>query len=229
MVLTRITDSAHSEAILHCACTEYLITWSRATTKSSFLSLKTMPKATFFYVDDVQVTAVGVEDLNAFDVTNVNTAVAVHGNRIRSAQLAGLIASTTKTIDKLPVATKFEDRIVESAECVDVTRPSTATRILNSESPLAVLIAAGIFSVTFRLNQTQRCRLDCCATPSLIHHPLRPKRHQIPISRIPTSQASLQSRPDNDLRLHRSRHKPCLCDPQRARAGATCGHQNSID
>jgi hypothetical protein len=33
-----------------------------------------------------------------------------------------LIAATAKPIDKLPVAAKFEDRGVECAECVDITR-----------------------------------------------------------------------------------------------------------
>src|SRR6185369_4161598 len=71
---------------------------------------------------DREVSSVGVEDLNAFDVADVNAAQPIDGNRKWRAKLTRLIAGAAKTIHKLSIAGELEDAVVESSERVDVTR-----------------------------------------------------------------------------------------------------------
>src|SRR5215213_6706907 len=79
------------------------------------------PECHALHIDEVQVPATTVEHLNAFDVANVDAAMSVHGNRIRSAKLARLVTGTAKTIHELSIASKLEDAVVESAKRVDIT------------------------------------------------------------------------------------------------------------
>src|SRR6185369_17473407 len=70
-----------------------------------------------------QKSSVGVKNLNAAHVTNVHAAISIDSDRIRSAELPRLIASAAKASQKLSVTRELEDRVIESAQCVDVTRP----------------------------------------------------------------------------------------------------------
>ena len=89
------------------------------------------------YVDECQVSSVCIEDLNAFHVADVYSAISIHCDRIRRSKLTLLIASAAKTIHKLPVASELEDRIVESTERVDITRS------IHRDSHAQLRVAAG--------------------------------------------------------------------------------------
>jgi hypothetical protein len=69
-----------------------------------------------------QVASVGIEDLDALDITNINATFAVNRNGARRSNLTRLVPRSTKTIYKLPFGSEFENSAVESSQSVDVAQ-----------------------------------------------------------------------------------------------------------
>ena len=73
-------------------------------------------------LEDFQVTTVSVKHLDAFNVANIYAALSVNGDGGRCTKLSRLITVVSETRYKLPIRTKLEDRIVESAKRINISQ-----------------------------------------------------------------------------------------------------------
>ena len=75
------------------------------------------------WLENFQIAAVGIEDLNAFKVAYIDMTFTVDSNRGGGAELSRLVTRAAKPIRKFPIRSELKDRIVESPQGVNVAQP----------------------------------------------------------------------------------------------------------
>ena len=70
----------------------------------------------------VEIATIAVEHLNTFHIGNENSTLAINSNRDRRLQLSRLVARTSKLINVFSIPTKFEDGIIEPAQCINISQ-----------------------------------------------------------------------------------------------------------
>src|SRR5258708_6370044 len=73
--------------------------------------------------DHVNITTISRESLDSFDVSDIDSPLPIHGNRIHCSKLPRLVAFLAKFIDEFAVLGELEDGIVERSHSKDIACP----------------------------------------------------------------------------------------------------------